>query len=433
MILTNLQCGCEYKEDEVFHRKILEKDCGSHTPKPGFKAPKKEPVLVMWHPPLISIYCSGCDNPFYKRHPHRITGMGHVIEHGDSNTLDEAFELYHDKWVDWFSNPMNHKGTVNFTGIDYKTEFLTINKPVRGQSRINFMKYNSDSNEGNAPILTEEPYVIKQEFIDGRVKIKPLFPEFTAAKLLNFTYFYLVKRTYNGGKSSDQEIWNKDFKGEDILEDLANDVILEFYERTARGVPIRSIYGFIATIARQVLNDWRKTRAETRLRTIPEAILSQYEDIDNPMELYDIYAATKDTQREHELDSLTKLLNDIDRDNAELVLKQAELGKIIAASSNIIEAVNNPDYQELLNTTLTLHSIEVTKGMKRAALNALLGKNKGLKGNKQTRKQLRAFKKAIEPYTDRPDIKKLIEIMTAKSLEVSDNNLEAEATRWKGR
>ena len=151
------------------------------------------------------------------------------------------------------------------------------------------------------------------------------------------------------------------------------------------------------------------------------------------MELYDIYAATKDTQREHELDSLTKLLNDIDRDNAELVLKQAELGKIIAASSNIIEAVNNPDYQELLNTTLTLHSIEVTKGMKRAALNALLGKNKGLKGNKQTRKQLRAFKKAIEPYTDRPDIKKLIEIMTAKSLEVSDNNLEAEVTRWKGR
>ena len=96
--------------------------------------------------------------------------------------------------------------------------------------------------------------------------------------------------------------------------------------------------------------------------------------------------------------------------------------------------INTPkeDLQGLLDEVIARNEVAITKGMKRAALNALLGKNKGLQGNKQTRKQLRAFRRAIESYADRPDVKELMDLLAAKSLEVADTKLEKEfeVTRW---
>jgi len=401
--------------------------------------PPNEPILFEWHIPMLPVYCSGCDNTFYKKHPHKLNGRGHMYVHDGTNPLmfRKALEEWSEAWLKWLDNDSKPRFKSNRGGKFFKdkggsiTEEEYNSQDNRGASRTAFMKYNTNTVLYNKPILNQTPYIIRREYVDGTVKIIPKFPDFTAGDLLNFVYFYLLKRTYNGGKSSDQEIWNKDFKGEDILEDMANTTILEFYERTAKGVEIKSLHGFLATLAGQALSNWRKDRAQQKLTTIPHSVLSGYEDIDNPYELYDLYAASKTEEHADSIDLLTKLIADIDKDAEDLELKKHALYKLMTTDPQYINTPKE-DLQGLLDEVIARNEVAITKGMKRAALNALLGKNKGLQGNKQTRKQLRAFRRAIESYADRPDVKELIDLLAAKSLEVADTKLEQEfeVTRW---
>jgi hypothetical protein len=373
------------------------------------KPPKKKPVLFKLSGPeslkeLLkpkeyadingTVFCFSCDNDFYKDvHTkgkfHRKTGYGHYCGYElwmTDEQFDKQLEDYRNKYDDWFNQQEE--------AYEVKTNFK------KGEPNL-------DAKPENV-VWTG----VLKDSEDNKLKVHA----FTARTLLEFSIRRTVKRT----KDRDWDLYKKQTEGVDILQDIATNAVVKFLRVNTKGT-IRNPYTYLSRCIDTAITDYRKERIKQRLSIVSTDVFDYFQGNDG----------------------------DIDYTNDdEFIPLDSHLNAEPAVYLDYYQAIKtNP---LVANQVHTLQQLFKSKGISlppshvRAVANALSGKNKGLHGNKTTKRYISNVLKQLKDSTD-DTINVLYQQMTGKSLPrpelkvvkalkgTLDEDLEPEmpVTRWK--
>lgn len=316
-------------------RRELVDACPKHTSdahiKPYWDRIKPEPVFIeLQYSPMYSVYCHGCDEPWVKKHPHKKSGMGHFFTYedfpnGDSPEFWTSHAYYMKAWKAWA-----------------KAARIRESKGWRTRGQLSMADLKG---------IREQHSKVARRVITrgGGEKSKQLVwtngtKTMNAEGMYNFSMRRLIKVTYN----RDWDLYDKEIRGLDLLEDLASRAVEKFLTAQSRNRNIRNPWYYLSSCVNSAIMSYRRERAEMRLTIVPHDVLEYAESlgIRDPNSAMDVYEASK--QQPHtkaDVHTLTKILND--------------------------------------------KGIKLPASHIRAVFNALTGKNRGLQGNKTTRRYIR--------------------------------------------
>ena len=328
--------ACTFKDVYDFNmppRRELIHPCSAHKKDSiaHWQRNKPEPVFIeLQYSPMYSIYCHACDEPWVKKHPHKRAGTGHMFTYedfpnGDSPEFWDSHAAYMKAWKAW------HKANWSVTSRDILQGGGLSAADIRG--------------------IKEQHSKVARELIlrgGGQYNDEIVWTNGTktmdAKGLYNFSMRRLIKVTYN----RDWDLYDKEIRGLHLLEALASRAVEQFLTAQSRNRSIRNPWYYLSSCVNSAVMSYRRERAEMRLTIVPHDVLDYAESlgIKDPSSAMDVYEASK--QQPHtkaDVHTLTKILSD--------------------------------------------KGIKLPPSHIRAVFNALTGKNRGLQGNKTTRRYIR--------------------------------------------
>jgi hypothetical protein len=176
-----------------------------------------------------------------------------------------------------------------------------------------------------------------------------------AKGLYNFSMRRVIKVTYN----RDWDLYDKEIRGLNLLEDLASRSVEKFLIAQSKQRVIRNPWTYLSACVNSAVMDYRRERAEMRLTIVPHDVLNYAESLGivDPNGAMDVYEASKEQPHtKTDVHTLTKILDE--------------------------------------------KGIKLPPSHIRAVFNALTGKNRGLQGNKTTRRYIRNVVKKLSEVDD---------------------------------
>jgi hypothetical protein len=341
-------CGActftEVRDINVPPRRELVDVCAKHVKhtKPYWDRIKPEPVFVeLQYSPMYSIYCHGCNESWASKHPHKKANYGHWFTYedfpnGDSPEFWDSHTYYMKAWKAW----------AKATRIRESQGWRT-----RGQLSMADLKGIKEQHSKVARMIVSRGGGVYNEQLVWTNGDKSM----DAKGLFNFSMRRLIKVTYN----RDWDLYQKETRGLDLLEDLASTAVEKFLTAQSRNRRIRNPYSYLSACINSAVMDYRRERAKMRLTIVPHDVMDYVESlgISDPNATMDVYETIK--QKPHtkvDIHTLTKLL-----DEKDIKVKPAHI---------------------------------------RAVFNALIGKNRGLQGNQTTRRYIRHVIQQLKEVDD---------------------------------